>query len=88
MSLITGNNVTWAEAQLCTKWHLDPSSRLCAIDMGRKLGAAVPFLRGGDTSPSNTMWPRPRPTSKPRGVLIHPPVWPQCTNFTDNSPIT
>jgi len=29
----------WAEAYLRTKWHLDPSSRLATIDMGRKLGA-------------------------------------------------
>jgi len=27
--------------------------------------------------PSNTMWPGPRPTSLPSGILIHPTVWPQ-----------
>jgi len=32
------NNVAWAEAYLRTKWHLDPSSRLATIDMGRKVG--------------------------------------------------
>jgi len=31
--------VAWAEAYRRTKWHLDPSSRLATIDMGRKLGA-------------------------------------------------
>jgi len=31
-------NVAWPEAYLCTKWCLDPSSRLATIDMGRKLG--------------------------------------------------
>ena len=35
------NNVAWAQAYLCTKWHLDPSSRLATTDMGRKL--AVPL---------------------------------------------
>jgi len=43
--------------------------RLATIDMRRKLGAA----------PSNTKSPRPRPTSIPSGILIHPFVWPQRT---------
>ena len=37
----------------------------------------------GDGSPSNTMRPRPRPTSMPSCILIHPTVWPQCTEVTD-----
>ena len=32
--------VAWTEAYLRTKWHLDTSSRLATIGMGRKLGAA------------------------------------------------
>ena len=45
--------------------------------MGRKEGrAAVPFA-GGSFAPSNTMWPGPRPTSIPSGILIRPAVWPQ-----------
>ena len=28
-------------------------------------------------SPFNTMWPGPRPTSLPSGILIYPTVWPQ-----------
>jgi len=40
-------NVAWAEAYLPTKWHLDPSSCLATIHMGRKVGgAAVPLSRG------------------------------------------
>jgi len=38
-------------AYRCAKFHLDPSSRLAAIDMDRKLGAAVPpffFFLGGE----------------------------------------
>ena len=50
--------------------------------MGRKLGA-VPLWGGGAGSPSNTMWPGPRPTSMPGFILIRPTVWPQCTNVTD-----
>ena len=35
-----------------TKWHLDPSSRLAATDMGRKVRAAVPLL--GELGPHAT----------------------------------
>jgi len=30
-------------------------------------------------SPSNTMWPGPRPTYVPSGILINPAIWPQQT---------
>jgi len=40
-------NVAWVEAYLSTKWHLDPSSRLGTMDMGRKLGA----LQEGELGP-------------------------------------
>jgi len=30
-------NFAWAETHLFTKWHLDPSSRMATIDMGRKV---------------------------------------------------
>ena len=33
-------------------------------------------------SPSNTMWPRQRPTTTPSFILIHATVWPQYTNVT------
>jgi len=46
--------------------------------MGRKEGG-VPLSESGPGSPSNTMWPGPRPTSVPSGILIHPAVWPQQT---------
>jgi len=49
--------------------------------MGRKEGAAVrcaPFGRAG--SPSNRMWPGPRATSVPSGILMHPVV-PQQTGL-------
>jgi len=35
--------------------------------------------------PSNTMWPGPRSTSVPSGILIHPTVWPEYTNVTDRT---
>jgi len=34
----------WAEVYLRTKWHLDLSSRLATIDMGRNVGVLSPFL--------------------------------------------
>jgi len=80
-------NVAWAEAYLPTKWHLDPSSCLATIHMGRKVGGGccAPFQRGAG-SPSNTMWPRPRPTSVLSGIdpssplsTIHgPKKWRGC----------
>jgi len=56
--------------------------RLATIDIGRKLGLLFPFLEGAGSLP-NTMWPGPRPTFVPSGILIHPTVWPQYTNVTD-----
>jgi len=50
---------------------------------GPKIEAgAVPLLEEPG-APSNIMWPGPRPTSAPNGILIHPTVWPQYTNVTD-----
>jgi len=58
--------------------------RLAATDMSENRGwGCAPFWGAG--SPSNTMWPGPRPTSVPSGVLIHPTVWPQYTNVTDKT---
>ena len=37
----------WAEAYLRTKWHLDSSSCLATIEMGRKLGGSAPFWGRG-----------------------------------------
>ena len=47
--------------------------RLATIDMGRKAGAAVPLSVGGAESRSNTVWPRPKPTSTPSSILILDP---------------
>ena len=58
--------------------------RLATISMGQKVGGLLcsfPWGRAG--SPSNTMWPGPRPTSVPSGILIHPNVWPHYTNVTN-----
>ena len=75
--------------------------RLATIDMGRglylacvrkarKWGLLCPFPwgEGRAGSPSNTMWPGPRPTFVPiSGILIHPAVWPQYTNVTTHTDI-
>jgi len=42
---------------------------------GPKIGGCAP-LGGGAGSPSNTVWPRSRPTSVPSDILIRPAVWP------------
>jgi len=70
------------EAYLHTKWHLYPCSHLSTTDMNRKL-RVVPLWGRGAGSPSNTMCPGPRPTCVPSFILIHPIIWPQCTNVTD-----
>ena len=57
--------------------------RLATIDMGRKVGAVVP-LSVGELGPYLTQCRRGRglpPYIK--WQLIHPTVWPQCTNVTD-----
>jgi len=51
------NTVAYAEAYLRTKWHLDPCSRLTAINVGRKLGAPPLFGEVGAGSPSTTKLP-------------------------------
>jgi len=48
---------------------------------GPKIGGCAPMGRVG--SPSNTMCLGLRPTCMPSFILIHPTVWPQCTNVTD-----
>jgi len=46
------HSTAWAEAYLCTKWHLDPYCRLGTIDMGRKLGGdTAPFFGEGSWVP-------------------------------------
>ena len=42
----TEHKVAWAEAYLHTKWHLDASSRLATIKVGRKLGGGLCPLFG------------------------------------------
>ena len=71
------HNVAWAEA------YLVPSGTLIHLAVWpqcvAKLGAAGPLFWGAG-SPSNTMWPGPRPTYVPSFTLINPTVWPQYTN--------
>ena len=56
--------------------------RLATTDMDRKVKAAVPPFWGAE-SPSNTMWPGPRPTCMPGFIMMHPTVWPQYAIVTD-----
>ena len=57
----------------------DMGDCLATIDISRKLGA-VPLLGVSWVPMYNTMWPGPKPTFVPSGILIHPTVWPQYTN--------
>jgi len=56
--------------------------------MGQKYGGggrgAVPLWEQGAGSPSNIMWPGPRTTSLPSGILIHLAV--ACLATTDMAP--
>jgi len=66
------HNVAWAEAYPRTKWHLDPCNRLATIHGPKLEGCCVPSpFWGRAGSPSNTMWPGPRPTSIPSGIVNH-----------------
>jgi len=79
------NNVAWSEVYFPTKWHLDPSRQPFGYNRyGRQLGVC-PFWGRGAGSPSNIMWPEPKPTSIPSGILIHATIWPQYTNVTDRT---
>jgi len=40
------HNMAWAEAYLRTKWHLDPSSPLVTLNMGRQVGGALYTILG------------------------------------------
>ena len=42
----SNTKVHWADAYIRTKWHLDTSSRLATIEMGRKLGSGLRPLFG------------------------------------------
>jgi len=42
---------------------------LATVDIGRKVGAAVPLYEGGAGSPSNTMLPGLRSTSVPLSLI-------------------
>jgi len=87
MKLFRTNNMDTVTVRHCQ--HLknkcstvaEIGDRLASIDMGRKLcGCYASFLRGGGAgSPSNTVWPGPRPTFVPSSILIHPAVWSQQT---------
>jgi len=79
---------THAEAYLHTKCQHDPSSRLATTDIAENWGLCPcqgrgAGSRGAAESPSNRMWPWPRPTSMPSFILIHLTVCPQYTNVTD-----
>ena len=70
-----------------SKWHLDQSSHFATTDMGQKLGEGwlCPCGGRGPESPSNIVWPGPRPTCMSSFILIRPTVWPQYTNVTDRT---
>jgi len=50
---------------------------LATIDMCRRVGRGCCGGCVPTGSPSNTVWPGPRPTSLPSGILIHQTIWPQ-----------
>ena len=71
--------------------HEPKTGELCPFSSGLrpghsrywpKIGGCALWGRGAG-SPSNTMWPGPRPTCVLSFISIHPTVWPQCTNDTD-----
>jgi len=67
-------NTMWAglEACLCTKWHVDPSSRLA----GPKIGGSAPWGNWVRIKHNVALAEAYLCTS---GILIHPDVWSQQT---------
>jgi len=76
---VIGRMARKQEPNSCYDGQLFGHSRHWPKNVG---GCCAPF-RGGAGSPSNALSPGPRPTSVPSDILIHPIVWPQCTNVTD-----
>jgi len=76
-TLIGSSKVAWDHIRPNSMYKssavAEMGDRLATIGMGRKWGGAAVWAG----SQSNTMWPGPRPTSLPSGILIHPTVWPQ-----------
>jgi len=65
-----------------------PPYQMSSWSIQPKIGVGLcPYGRAELGPPSNTMWPRPRPTSEPSFIVIHPAVWPQWayTNVTDRT---
>jgi len=46
-------HVAWAEAYLCTKWYLDPSSHLATIDWAETLGGIFSIAKNVREAPNN-----------------------------------
>ena len=67
-----------------TKWHLDTSSHLAKIDMGRKVRSAVPLFRGAG-SPSNTLWSGPRAYLRVKFHFDPSNRLPHYTNVSDRT---
>ena len=65
-------NVTDRQDRQTGQTTSDSIGRVPFYDL-RKEGCYASF-GGAAWSPSNTMWPRPRSTSVPSGILIHPAV--------------
>jgi len=78
------SNTLWPEPSprsTSVKWHLDPSSRLATIDIGRKVGGTVhPFKRELDPHLTHSrLGRRLSPYQVPSGILIYSDVWSQQT---------
>jgi len=66
---------------LRSKRRLNPSSCLATQQTWADNWGLCPFWGWGTGSPSNTMWPGPRPTSLPSFILISETVWSQYTTL-------
>ena len=65
-------------------WSIQPfgHNKLRAENCG---GGLCPIKGGRAGSPSNRMWPGPKPICMPSLILIHQTVWPQYTNVTNRT---
>jgi len=77
-SVTVVNRAAKLESQFTNKCSAvaEMGDRFAKIDMGRKVGAAMPL--SGELDPHLTQSGHgPRPTSVPSAILIHSAVWPQ-----------
>jgi len=71
------NTTMWPNNNNKSSAVAEMGDHLATVGMSRNWGGAAVEGWVPTGFPSNTMWPGPRPTTLPSGILIYPTSWPQ-----------